>query len=263
MVTLEFRPDVAIGEEAYVCFGFDAGVVRDRGIGGIDWERPAGAVVLHHAKLYARPTAYPRGPIPCDQQPTGAVPLHTWLPGGGSLAMPAGVAVTLPDDAVSLVVEAHVFRGADGDAPLDRARIALASADATVHAGWTARSGIIPALRPNHVETSTDQCTLTSSFHAYFAWPHMHLLGRSFQAIAMTDAGPVTLLDVPSWNFASEEPATLDLDLTAGDVITVTCSWNNTTDHYVLPGPKTTDEMCGLGMIVSPPLGARLPCTTL
>ena len=41
----------------------------------------------------------------------------------------------------------------------------------------------------------------------------------------------------------------------------MTCSWDNTTDQYVLPGPKTTDEMCGLGLIVSPPLGAQLPCT--
>jgi len=37
--------------------------------------------------------------------------------------------------------------------------------------------------------------------------------------------------------------------------------FNTMTPDYVLPGPKTTDEMCGLGMIVSPPLGARLPCT--
>jgi hypothetical protein len=88
----------------------------------------------------------------------------------------------------------------------------------------------------------------------------MHLLGREFQAIATTSTGPVTLLDVPSWNFAAEEPAILARDLAAGDLMTVSCSWDNTTDQYVLPGPKTTDEMCGLGMIVSPPLGARLPC---
>ena len=260
-VTLEFRPDVAVGEEAYVCFGFDAAAVRARGISGIDWEHPAGAVVLHHAKLYATPTPYPAGPVPCDQQPTGAVPLHTWLPGAGSLVMPAGVAVTLPENAISVVVEAHVFRSASGDAPLDRARIQLAGADAAVHAGWTSRSGIVPALRPHHVETSTDQCTLASSFHVYFAWPHMHLLGRSFQTTVTTGTGPVTLLDVSNWNFASEEPAALDLELAPGDVLNLTCSWNNTTDAYVLPGPKTTDEMCGLGLIVSPPLGAQLPCT--
>src|SRR5688572_29145362 len=226
-VTLEFRPDVALGEEAYVCFAFDAAAVRHRGISGIDWERPAGAVVLHHAKLYATPSAYPAGPVPCDQQPTGAVPLRTWLPGGGSLAMPSGVAVTLPDDVVSLVVEAHVFRSATGDAPFDRARIALTNADAAVHAGWTSRSGVVPALRPEHIETSTEQCALTSPFHVYFAWPHMHLLGRSFHASVTTGAGQVTLLDVPTWNFAAEEPAVLDLELAPGDVLTMTCSWNN------------------------------------
>lgn len=259
-VALEFRPDVALAAEAYVCFGFDAGPVRERGIAGIEWEHPAGAVVLHHAKLYAVPTPYPPGPIPCDQQPTGAVPLHTWLPGSGALAMPAGVLVALPEGAVSLVIEAHVLRTADGPAPLDRARVALAGVGDSIRAGWTAGSGIVPALRPHHVETSTDACTLTAAFHVYFAWPHMHLLGRDYRAIVTTSTGPVTLLDVASWNFSSEEPAAHELDLAAGDVVSVTCSWNNTTDAYVLPGPRTTDEMCGLGMIVSPPIGARLPC---
>ena len=175
--------------------------------------------------------------------------------------MPTAVAVTLPGTRSAWSSSTRFSQRGWRRSPLDRARIELADADATVHAGWTARSGIVPALRPGHIETSTDQCALTTSFHIYFAWPHMHLLGRSFQAIVTTGTGQVTLLDVANWNFASEEPAVLDLDVAPGDVVTMTCSWNNTTDQYVLPGPKTTDEMCGLGLIVSPPLGGQLPCT--
>ena len=261
-VTLEFRPNVAVGEEAYLCFGFDAGAVPTAGINRIDWAPPdGGPIALHHAKLYALPSAYPRGPIPCDQQPTGAVPLHTWLPGGGSLSLPDDVAVTPPSDTVSLVIEAHVFRGGSGEAPVARARLGLARATAAIRAGWTARSGIVPALRPHHLETSTDRCVVAAPFHVFVAWPHEHLLGRSFQAALTTGAGAATLIDVPSWNFAAEAPSVLDRDVAAGDLLDVTCTWFNSTDDYVLPGPKTTDEMCGLGMIVSPPLGARLPCT--
>jgi len=130
-----------------------------------------------------------------------------------------------------------------------------------IRAGWTARSGIVPALRPHHLETSTDRCVVAAPFHVFVAWPHEHLLGRSFQAALTTGAGAATLIDVPSWNFAAEAPSVLDRDVAAGDLLDVTCTWFNSTDDYVLPGPKTTDEMCGLGMIVSPPLGARLPCT--
>jgi len=175
--------------------------------------------------------------------------------------LPDGIAVALGADAVSLVVEAHVLRTGNGQAPLDQARIQLASADTNVEAGWTAHHGIVPALRPFHVETSTDRCTMAAPFHVFLAWPHEHLLGRSFQATVTTSAGLQTLLDVPNWNVAAEAPAVLAVDIAAGDVLELTCSWLNTTDHYVLPGPKTSDEMCGLGLVVSPPLGAQLPCT--
>ena len=88
----------------------------------------------------------------------------------------------------------------------------------------------------------------------------MHLLGRSFQAIVTTGAGQVTLLDVANWDFASEEPAVLDLDLAPGDGFTMTCSWDNTTNQYVLPGPRTTDEMRpGADRLAS--ARAQLPCT--
>ena len=45
------------------------------------------------------------------------------------MVLPAKVAVTLPDDAVSLVIEAHVYRLAEGKATTDRIRLTLASAD--------------------------------------------------------------------------------------------------------------------------------------
>jgi hypothetical protein len=174
--------------------------------------------------------------------------------------LPDDVTLTLPDDAVSLVVEAHVFRLISGEATPDRVRITLASATATVRAGWTAWGAPVPALRPGHLETSTDACTLSASMYVYFAWPHEHLLGHAFNATVTGSNGGLTLVDVPMWNFARQVAVAVDAQISAGDVLDLTCTWLNNTDHYVLPGPRTTDEMCGLGLIVSPPLGAALPC---
>lgn len=262
-VTLAFVPDVPLGSEATVCFGFDVGTaLRQAGVHAIDWRPSGGAVVLHHGKLYTVNTAYPTGPVPCDEQPTGAVPLHTWAPGGGPLRLPTGVALTLPDDAVSLVVEAHVFRSVEGQAISAEVQLTLADAGVgtTVHAGWTARVVRVPALRPGHLETSVDTCTFTAGMRVYFAWPHEHLLGHSFNATVTGPRGVLTLADIPTWSFERQVAIAIDADIVGGDVLDVTCTWLNNTDHYVFPGPKTTDEMCGLGLIVSPPPGALVPC---
>jgi len=262
--TLTFVPDVPLGGEAYLCFGFEVGAaVRAAGLAAIAWEPGAGAVTLHHGKLYAVTTAYPSGPVPCDQQPTGAIPLHAWAPGSEPLRLPAGVALAVPDDAVSLVVEAHVYRFAEGPPVTDRVGLTLAGAEASLRAGWSGRNAPVPPLRPGHLETSMYSCTFTAGMHVYFAWPHEHLLGRSFHAGITAPAGAFTLVDVPTWNFNQQVAVAVDADVAAGDLLDVTCSWMNSTDRYVLPGPRTTDEMCGLGLIVSPPPpGGALPCQT-
>lgn len=267
-VTLDFRPDVSLGGEAYLCFGFAlAGDLRARGIESIEWLPAPGGVALHHGKLYASSTAYPAGPVPCDQQPTGAVPLHVFTPGGAPLRLPPGVNVALPADTLSLVVEAHVLRSVEGEAPMQRVRLTMpeGSRPSTIRAGWTGRAGPVPALRPGHLETSIDRCALETGFHVYLAWGHEHLLGRSFRATVTAappeGAGVLTLVDVPRWDFAAQVGVAVDADLHPGELLETTCTWVNDTDHYVLPGPRTTDEMCGLGLIVSPPVGAQVPCT--
>lgn len=176
------------------------------------------------------------------------------------MLLPADVTVAVPDDAVSLVVEAHVYRFAEGEPMADRVRLTLAGADVKVRAGWSARGAPVPALRPGHLETSTDACTLATAMHVYFAWPHEHLLGHSFNAAVTGPGGVLTLVDVPSWDFTRQPAVAINADLAAGEVLNLTCTWLNSTDRYVLPGPKTTDEMCGLGLIVSPPLAGALPC---
>ncbi len=68
----------------------------------------------------------------------------------------------------------------------------------------------------------------------------------------LLDGTRTVFVNVPSWNFAEQQTYVVDRDVAAGDGIETDCTWFNPTDNYVLPGPLTTDEMCGDGLIVWP-----------
>src|SRR5262245_48149835 len=81
LTNLAFAVDAPIGEEAYACFGFDAGAIASGYLRAIRWRPPeAGSVVLHHASLFALAENYPDGPLPCDIMPA-AWTMNVWAPG--------------------------------------------------------------------------------------------------------------------------------------------------------------------------------------
>src|SRR5678815_568675 len=111
-----FVPDTGDAEEAYLCFGFDAGAVATGTISGVRWSPPdpASAYQIHHALLYAIPSDYPDGPFACDGTPAGAVALHMWSPGGSDLMLPVDTALKLPQGTLRLGVQAHIRRVGSG-----------------------------------------------------------------------------------------------------------------------------------------------------
>jgi len=252
-VVLPFAIDAPVDGEAYECSGFDASQLAGRWVRGIAWTPPpAGQVSLHHATLYAVPQDYPAGPTPCDSMPSSTI-MHIWAPGGDALTLPEGVAIALPAGTRNLVVQAHVLRfGAGPPAP------ATATIDTTdvapVHsAAWLSALGSVPAIRPQTQEHTLTTCIAAASMHIFSAWPHMHLIGTSFQgAIVRADGTRTVIVDVPAWNFGEQRTYPLDQDVAAGDGVETDCTWFNPTDDYVLPGPSTHDEMCGDGLIVWP-----------
>src|ERR1041384_710282 len=50
---LSFTPVLGDADEAYVCYGFDAGQAAAESIQSVRWSIGAGAVAVHHAILYA------------------------------------------------------------------------------------------------------------------------------------------------------------------------------------------------------------------
>jgi len=259
-VRIEFRPDApAPGEEAYVCFGFDAGLLEGRPISAIRWSPPAGGgVSVHHATLFATREGTADGPTTCDAMPADAVGLHVFAPGGTPLELPPDVGLELPTGTIRLLVEAHVLR-TDASAPeAASAEICTLAEPPAKLAAWIGVSAPVPAIRPHHEETSIARCTLEAPFRLLATWPHMHRVGKAFHgSVLRRDSTRTRLIDVEPWAFEKQRTYPIDVQVEAGDAIETHCIWQNPGDEYVLPGILSSNEMCNQGLIGWPADAAR------
>jgi hypothetical protein len=101
-----------------------------------------------------------------------------------------------------------------------------------------------------------------------FAWPHMHLLGKSFKAYAVTiSKDTIPLIYIPSWDFNWQDIYKYRkiIKIPAMSVITIEAEYDNTKEnpHNPFSPPrtitsnqnfimKTTDEMLNLLLIFLP-----------
>lgn len=111
------------------------------------------------------------------------------------------------------------------------------------------------------VQTAEDQSLL-------YVWPHMHLLGKSLRAFAVTPQGDtIPLVHIPKWDFNWQELYKFKklVHIPKGSIITVKGVYDNTSDNPRNPNhpPKTvfsdeveamrtTDEMLTLIFIYVP-----------
>lgn len=246
-------------DEAYICFGFERSDFDGVTLSGVRWSiAEGGGWLVHHAIVYAVAGDFPDGPVTCDGMPDGAVELHVWSPGGDDLALPSDTALELPSGTTRFAIQAHVVRVADTASEKSSARL-CAGPSAPLHLAKLMGTGApVPAIRPRHEESSAGTCALAGAVHLYSVWPHMHLIGKTIDVGLIGSDGLTTaLVSVSPWDFHHQRTYPLAVDADAGDQISVGCSWDNPSDAYVLPGSKTTDEMCNAAFIAWPAEAAR------
>lgn len=97
-------------------------------------------------------------------------------------------------------------------------------------------------------------------------WPHMHLIGKSFKAYALTQGGDtIRLVNIPNWDFRWQEIYQFrsPVKIPKGSIVRLECEYDNTADNPFNPNSppktifsqgdmKTTDEMMTLMMIFTP-----------
>jgi hypothetical protein len=251
----EFRadPPIAPGQEAYICYAFpiDAGVGLQ--VGRVAWEPPQGPVRLHHASLYAAAGVPEVGEVPCDPMPERVAALGVYTPGEQPLELPQGVAVALPPGTQRLLVLAHAIRLAEGPAQTTHVTLRAARPPIEHVLNWVDVFGPVPVLFPHEAAMAVGRCRFAQPVHLVTVWPHMHRLGSEFHGTVIRANGQrEPLLDLASWSFDHQLIYPVDVQLEPGDAVETRCQWENPTDTAVLPGPRSSDEMCNQGLFLWP-----------
>jgi hypothetical protein len=258
-LVLSFEPALdEAQQEGYVCFAFDARTLEGAPIERLIWSTTPGGVVLHHATLLATAEARPtNGGFDCDPMPPDAIALHVLSPAGDELELPEGVALDLPDETQTLLIEAHIRRVGTENSSSATLEVCRATAPPTHLAARIGIAAPVPAIRPNMVERASARCQLSKAWNLVSVWPHMHRVGSEFHAALFRGAERIPIVDVAHWDFNHQLTYPVELSAEPGDLIETTCVWSNPTSDYVLPGIYTENEMCTFGVIGWPASAAN------
>jgi hypothetical protein len=235
--------------EQYVCYGFDVPAGPEHHVTQIQVHLDNKAIV-HHILLLLSPTSVSSTPTPCDPGPSlGATMLYAWALGGNPLIVPpeAGFPQT---SSTHYMVQVHYSNAANLPNPSDSTGFDLCTTpnlrkyDANVIAFGTE----LISIPPRASATTTTCLTVPSSLDGttfFAAFPHMHELGTAISTELLVEGGaPIDMGTIPTWQFSNQPWLTINSNLSTGDIVRTTCSWNNPGDTTVNFGQDTTDEMC-------------------
>lgn len=197
-----------------------------------------------------------------------------WIPGSSYESFPADMGFVLPKKGVvvltlhfaptavdtEIVAGLHLFFKKE---PIKR-KVEIIS----IGSGGVGQIDPPLVVFANSVDSFYAKAKTTQDQSLLYVWPHMHLLGKSFKAFAVTPAGDtIPLVRIPRWDFSWQELYEFKklVYIPRGSVITVKGVYDNTRDNPRNPNnpPKTvfsdeeeamrtTDEMLTLIFIYVP-----------
>lgn len=250
--------EVAPMAEGYRCMTFT--IPKDIYITAFYPQSPPGT---HHATFVVSETATePDRVFACGVGGTGERRLQGSGAGTESSALPDGVAQVLRAGQ-QVTMNLHLFnvteetlRGRSG------VWVKTIAADQVEHESETILAGPLSLDIPVGESTQRGQCTINADATLYAIGPHMHQIGAHMRITASTAAGQVEIHDAP-YDFTHQVVYDIEpLELKAGDVVRLECTYLNDTDSPVSWGDSSLDEMCFIGLSVYPAMGLSggLPC---
>jgi hypothetical protein len=247
-----YMPDASLTDD-YRCFILPRTDTADRDIIGLDVE-PDHRAMVHHVIAYALDPSVAQAADDADPGEgwtcfagagNGAQMLGGWVPGTSAATFPAGTGIPLPASKV-VVIQVHYNLTSFAPVPdLTRLKLQFSKAPVPNPAAWTAIANFGFDIPPNAMGyTSSTSETLWGGGHVWGVFPHMHTLGHR---ITVTKAG-ACMIDVPNWDFHWQQGFFFDLPqgdtYAIGQNLSLSCTWDNPTNHDVRWGEKTSDEMC-------------------
>lgn len=199
-----------------------------------------------------------------------------WIPGASAESYPSGIGWILPKRGVILLTVHY------GPTPIDKKTISgvnLFFTKDTVErkvkvvsfgSGGIGEVEIKPSffmIPANKISKYTLKVSNPSEdFSAMYVWPHMHYIGKSFKAYAVTaENDTIPLVHIPEWDFRWQELYRFKrfVKIPKGSVIQLECSYDNTAENPFNPfsppenifsysDMKTTQEMMTLLLVFLP-----------
>jgi hypothetical protein len=241
--TLEAGPfTLPTGAERYYCYSYT--LDEDIAVDEIVLESHP---VVHHVVASQTTSPDPDGFFDCDVLfQTNWVPVFVAGTGDASIKMPDGAGHVLPKG-TQLTVQLHLLNATTDEVtqtiPL-RLHKMEEPPDTPVEVVVFGNMNI--ALPPNSPSEITNTCTSDSKMKIFSAFPHMHLLGKR---MVVESAAPGSedfseIFRSDPYDFDNQELVPMDLNISAGDQVRVTCGYDNHLDQTVTFGESTTNEMC-------------------
>jgi len=171
------------------------------------------------------------------------------------LVMPDGVAVKIPAGQ-QVVLNLHLFNaGVDTLSGTSGVEFLPADPAAVENEASSDLIGMIDfVIEPNGTTTEEVTCTVANDLTLFAMLPHMHQMGRHLRFTHTPAGGDEVVLFDGDYDFDAQHIETYmpNVELVAGDTISVACTWDNATSDTVGFGESTEDEMCFAGVWIYP-----------
>jgi hypothetical protein len=297
---------VAGESDQFVCVVYDPALTEDKWVDGVHFIA-GDPTVAHHALTFrasrndAIDLSGGNERFECFGAPAGEL-IHAWAPGGLPLEMPENVGIKLtPDDVI--IVQMH-YHPTPGETKQDASTIQLRFTDTDPEYGFMVAlpgnaedegDGLlpgpndagapefrVPANTKDHTETM--EVVVPTEFFVdvpiLMVAPHMHYVGVDLKfeihraTLPASQPQDECFVHNTAWDFGWQRFYQFDVPIAelptvkAGDVLTITCKYNNTMSNPFLQkalaeqgeaapidvtlGEETLDEMClvGVGLVV-------------
>lgn len=253
------------GEEGYFCVY--ATVPADADIKAFRPLTPAGT---HHTVLTVYDGASPAdGVVRCNAGTNGQSMIYGSGVGAPDFAFPPDVGLRLAAG-TRLLLNLHLYNATD--AVLSGRSGTLfepaASGEITHLAELVLAGPTIGLTIPPGVSTQSGTCQLSSITSApiqlFALSQHMHKLGTHLRSVIRRGGQDIELQDVP-YDFEEQtfHHVAPHVELLPGDVLTTSCTFDNTTGATVHFGDSSDQEMCFTDLFYYPAQGANFICSGL
>lgn len=263
---------VTATEDEYRCFVIPSGLTQDAFLRGLE-AIPGNHMAVHHILIYQDITGGAKALDDSTPEPgyvsfggpgvSGANLVGAWVPGGPTPLTPPNMGVKLKANA-DLVVQMHYPKGVTGltdqttlnffFTPTTQGIREISLAPVLNHTPFSLENGPlnIPA---NTVKTYHAKYKIPAAASVLSVAPHMHLIGRSMIAFAVTPQNDtIRLINIPAWDFHWQGAYFFQKvqKIPAQSMLHAYATYDNTTNNPFQPsdppqlvtqGEATTDEM--------------------